>query len=922
MNSTVGFAHRNVKMEGEPPVLLMEPPGCTANFRRDKSRVGRASQMAWLVAFFLLGLIAQPLVAQQLTQGVLLQGTATFIQGDASICNQAGAQFQASNLQILTTLSDSPPLTWSQVIDNALDGSGPGYGPFTATMTFSCSDGSLNSGPVPATGIWQIFAANIGQLCSNNPDSCAFLLTIESTTPPVFCSLFVDCENLDNGWNTVSWEISVNSTGLTGAASGFDAQGTICLAVSGVNGGCPGSTPPATTPTINRVSSIAPQQDQTITLTGSGLGTQTPYNSDSMYLEIADLTGNWTAGYINNGSPNQVTLNVTSWTDSQIVIQGFTGNYGQNNWVLNPGDKIQVSVWNPQSNAGPATQTVTVGASTGSSTPVLTSVSPIVAQPNQTITLSGSGFGTQTPYNGDSQYLEIADLTGNWIAGWINNGSPNQVTLNVTSWTDSQIVIQGFTGDYGQNNWVLNPGDKIQVSVWNPQSNAGPATQTVTVGASTGSSMPVLTSVSPIVAQPNQTITLSGSGFGTQTPYNGDSQYLEIADLTGNWIAGWINNGSPNQVTLNVTSWTDSQIVIQGFTGDYGQNNWVLNPGDKIQVSVWNPQSNAGPATQTVTVGASTGSSMPVLTSVSPIVAQPNQTITLSGSGFGTQTPYNGDSQYLEIADLTGNWIAGWINNGSPNQVTLNVTSWTDSQIVIQGFTGDYGQNNWVLNPGDKIQVSVWNPQSNAGPATQTVTVGASTGSSMPVLTSVSPIVAQPNQTITLSGSGFGTQTPYNGDSQYLEIADLTGNWIAGWINNGSPNQVTLNVTSWTDSQIVIQGFTGDYGQNNWVLNPGDKIQVSVWNPQSNAGPATKTVTVGASTGSSMPVLTSVSPIVAQPNQTITLSGSGFGTQTPYNGDSQYLEIADLTGNWIAGWINNGSPNQVTLNVTSWTDSQ
>src|SRR3984885_10647515 len=588
MNSTVGFAHRNVKMEGEPPVLLMEPPGCTANFRRDKSRVGRASQMAWLVAFFLLGLIAQPLVAQQLTQGVLLQGTATFIQGDASICNQAGAQFQASNLQILTTLSDSPPLTWSQVIDNALDGSGPGYGPFTATMTFSCSDGSLNSGPVPATGIWQIFAANIGQLCSNNPDSCAFLLTIESTTPPVFCSLFVDCENLDNGWNTVSWEISVNSTGLTGAASGFDAQGTICLAVSGVNGGCPGSTPPATTPTINRVSSIAPQQDQTITLTGSGLGTQTPYNSDSMYLEIADLTGNWTAGYINNGSPNEVTLNVTSWTDSQIVIQGFTGNYGQNNWVLNPGDKIQVSVWNPQSNAGPATQTVTVGASTGSSMPVLTSVSPIVAQPNQTITLSGSGFGTQTPYNGDSQYLEIADLTGNWIAGWINNGSPNQVTLNVTSWTDSQIVIQGFTGDYGQNNWVLNPGDKIQVSVWNPQSNAGPATQTVTVGASTGSSMPVLTSVSPIVAQPNQTITLSGSGFGTQTPYNGDSQYLEIADLTGNWIAGWINNGSPNQVTLNVTSWTDSQIVIQGFTGDYGQNNWVLNPGDKIQVSVWN----------------------------------------------------------------------------------------------------------------------------------------------------------------------------------------------------------------------------------------------------------------------------------------------------------------------------------------------
>jgi hypothetical protein len=127
-----------------------------------------------------------------------------------------------------------------------------------------------------------------------------------------------------------------------------------------------------------------------------------------------------------------------------------------------------------------------------------------------------------------------------------------------------------------------------------------------------------------------------------------------------------------------------------------------------------------------------------------------------------------------------------------------------------------------------------------------------------PVLTFVGSIAPQPTQTIMLTGSGFGTQNPYNYDSHYLEIADLTGNWTAGWINNGNPNQVTLNVTSWTNTQIVIQGFTGAYGQNNWVLHPGDQVQVSVWNPQSGAGPASLTATVAGANGSAVPATINV----------------------------------------------------------------
>jgi hypothetical protein len=104
------------------------------------------------------------------------------------------------------------------------------------------------------------------------------------------------------------------------------------------------------------------------------------------------------------------------------------------------------------------------------------------------------------------------------------------------------------------------------------------------------------------------------------------------------------------------------------------------------------------------------------IASVTPILPHPNQTFIITGSGFGTYKAYNGTSQYLEISDLTGQWNAGFGNN----PVALNVTSWSDSQIVVQGFTGAYGQNNWVLRAGDQIQVQVWNPQTNAQGSYQT----------------------------------------------------------------------------------------------------------------------------------------------------------------------------------------------------------
>jgi hypothetical protein len=115
----------------------------------------------------------------------------------------------------------------------------------------------------------------------------------------------------------------------------------------------------------------------------------------------------------------------------------------------------------------------------------------------------------------------------------------------------------------------------------------------------------------------------------------------------------------------------------------------------------------------------------------------------------------------------------------------------------------------------------------------------AGTRQTGPGITSVSKIEAKQTQKIVISGSGFGTMQPYNGDSGYLQILDTTGKWSAGYISSSQDDTVTLNVASWTDSKIVIKGFTGGYGESYWVLIKGDHLKINVWNAQTHAGPAT-----------------------------------------------------------------------------------
>jgi hypothetical protein len=77
------------------------------------------------------------------------------------------------------------------------------------------------------------------------------------------------------------------------------------------------------------------------------------------------------------------------------------------------------------------------------------------------------------------------------------------------------------------------------------------------------------------------------------------------------------------------------------------------------------------------------------------------------------------------ITDITRGWNAGYTNPSCA--VTLYITQWTDSKIIISGFTGSYGDGNWFLTPGDTLRFEVWNAQTRNGPASYTLNVPGST---------------------------------------------------------------------------------------------------------------------------------------------------------------------------------------------------
>jgi TonB family protein len=190
-------------------------------------------------------------------------------------------------------------------------------------------------------------------------------------------------------------------------------------------------------------------------------------------------------------------------------------------------------------------------------------------------------------------------------------------------------------------------------------------------------------------------------------------------------------------------------------------------------------------------------------------------------------------------------------------------------------------EQDWNLAKGVSFAATTLPASNAATPNSPSTELGTSSGTTVsepepqntaaPVINEVSAVSPQQLQTITILGSGFGSKAPYVGDCDCIRVSDITRNWNAGWSKDPGTDKITLAISTWTDKEISISGFAGDYGDGQNRIEPNDEISVEVWNAQTGSGPALFKNTAKSSVAGDAPAIArdsngsiAVSPEVAQ----------------------------------------------------------
>jgi uncharacterized repeat protein (TIGR02543 family) len=471
------------------------------------------------------------------------------------------------------------------------------------------------------------------------------------------------------------------------------------------------------TPSAGANGTINPNTVQTVSSGGSVTFTATPASGYVVSQWLVNATAT------QNGGPTFTLNNVSAATSVQVT---FTATA-------------------PRTNSSPQITHVLFSGSAGS----------------YTITVNGSGLGNLPGLpivNNTTTNLSIVDFPElGHGAEWGYSGDYN--TLTYQSWSDTEIQLSGFGGQ---------PGDAITIAIWNPITGAG-AAWGGNVPESSGTP-PQITSVTFTGSGTNLQIDILGSGFGnapTNVPFVGDLNQLMFQDHsthsgTGSFEAGgsrW-GNGSPDSVTLIYQSWSDNEIVINGFAGSYGLGNNVLQNGDPVTIVLWNTSDTGQTGLQTAWGGF--------------VTEQPLVSI---GSLQVTINP-------VEAATAGAQWQVdgGTLQNSGATVTNLSVGNHTVNFTTISGWTT---------------------------PSDQTVSVSANS-----TATTTGTYVNVLNYTITLSaspstgGSVNGGGTFALGSSQTVTATANSGYRFIGWTGDASGTNNPLTVTLDTNLDITANFAT------------------------------------------------------------------------------------------------------------------
>jgi HYDIN/CFA65/VesB-like, Ig-like domain len=317
-----------------------------------------------------------------------------------------------------------------------------------------------------------------------------------------------------------------------------------------------------------------------------------------------------------------------------------------------------------------------------------------------------------------------------------------------------------------------------------------------------------------VMAQSSPPITITGAGFGnfpSGLPFTGDSNYLEVADTTQNWDAGY---GS-DACNVAITGWYYGSIQLVPNSSQNGM--CPLQPGDQLAIKVWNPQSPSRPASvTTMTVGYAFAFSSSTLSFGNVLVgasATLTETITNNGSaalqvtGVTTSGPYTygnnctaplntGDSCSITVtfgptAAGIANSVLSIANNlGAPLSINLSGTGvgvlLQLSRLSVVGGNSLGPNTITQIDPapesGETITLTSSDPSVASAPSSVSIAPGAT--SSPPFTIVTTGVASTVPITLTATYSGVATVAVFNVNAASLSVLNL------------SPASITSGLTS------------------------------------------------------------------------------------------------------------------------------
>jgi len=207
-------------------------------------------------------------------------------------------------------------------------------------------------------------------------------------------------------------------------------------------------------------------------------------------------------------------------------------------------------------------------------------------------------------------------------------------------------------------------------------------------------------------------------------------------------------------------------------------------------------------------------------------------TVTIAGKGFGVApadipcTACTPDE--LQIVDVVS----------QPLRLTINVTSWSDTSITATAVP---------VGKRDSLRIGVYNQTlGNVGAWAGTPTRRAN---GAPQIGAIQATGHGQSLKLVITGSGFGDAPPdigNNASTPFYVFTDwnaaLPGSdgfpWNAGFCGTNDCNEVLVNLKSWSDAEIVMNGIGNNYGAD-WIVNPNDAFCIGVWPSTSTSGGTT-----------------------------------------------------------------------------------